>query len=80
VYLLRHAALRALPQSRIRVNLRDLKKVNNRSKTALKRMKLRVMLVKRIFSGYFALKGLNVAAQGETLGNGNKKNMNPEGV
>jgi len=30
--------------------------------------------------GYFALKELNVAAQGVTLGNGNKKNMNPEGV
>ncbi len=24
-------------------------------------------MVKRIFSGYFAMKGLNVAAQGETL-------------
>jgi len=43
-------------------------------------MKLWIMLVKRILSGYFALKGLNVAAQGENLGNGNKKNMNPEGV
>jgi len=30
--------------------------------------------------GYLALKGLNVEAQGETLGNGKKKNMNPEGV
>ncbi len=43
-------------------------------------MKLWIMLVKRIFMDVFALKGLNVAAQGETLGNGNKKNMNPEGV
>jgi len=43
-------------------------------------MKLWIMLLKRIFIGYFALKGHNVAAQGETLGNGNKKKMNPEGV
>jgi len=27
-----------------------------------------------------ALKGLNVAAQSETLGNGINRNMNPEGV
>ncbi len=38
------------------------------------------MLVKRILIGYLALKGLNVTAQGETLGNGNKNKMNPEGV
>jgi len=43
-------------------------------------MKLWIMLLERIFIQYFALKGLNVGAQGETLGNGNKKNMNPEGV
>ncbi len=30
--------------------------------------------------GYFALKGLNVTAQGETPGNGPENNMNPEGV
>jgi len=38
------------------------------------------MLFKRIFIGYFALKGFNVAAQSATLGNENKTNMNPEGV
>jgi len=35
---------------------------------------------KRPVIGSLALKGLKVEAQGETLGNGKKKNMNPEGV
>jgi len=44
------------------------------------RLKLWILMLKRIFIGCFALKGLNAEAQGETLGNGIKKNMNPEGV
>jgi len=55
----------------------NLKLLNRKT---LNRIRLWIILVKRILIGYFALKGLNVAAQGETLGNGNKKNMNPEGV
>jgi len=37
-------------------------------------------MLKSIFVGCFAMKGLNAEARGETLGNGTKKNMNPEGV
>ncbi len=43
-------------------------------------MKLWILMLKRISVGCFALKGLNAEARGETLGNGIKKNMNPEGV